>query len=55
MALAWENGKVVDKQMPIIPHEEFKKLEKILESEKYTNTYLDKLVKKMKFPKPIEG
>jgi len=55
MALVWKDGKVIDKQMPIMPHEEFKKLEKILESDKYKDTYLDRLVREIKFPKPIEG
>jgi len=55
MALAWENGKVVDKQMPPLTKKQFKKLEKILDSDKYKDTYLDRLVRTMKFPKPVRG
>ena len=48
MAYKWKNGKVIRHEMPLLTEEQLKELENLP-----TDTYMDKMRKKIKFPKPV--
>ena len=48
MAYKWKNGKVIRHEMPLLTREQLEELENLP-----TDTYFDKMRKKIKFPKPV--